>query len=354
VLFLNDGCGGFIDATPSAGVAGVDGKGLGIAIFDADGDDLPDIFIANDGTPNFLYCRRPSIALTHQQDMEIPQFVDQAFEKGVAVNQHGRAQAGMGVAIADVDGDGWPDIFVSNFFGEPNSLFRNRSGQFFEDASASSGLGSPSRPLLGFGAEFLDFDNDGWPDLFVTNGHIDDLSSFTSVPYRMPPLVFRSQRNGTFLNVSHWAGPYCQHNWLGRGLATSDLDRDGNMDIVISHQRSPSAVLHNETSGSERSCRLRLIGVGPSNRSAIHSRIQIEGIDGPPIRQVIGGGSFQSASDRTVHLGMGQSTVIPSIVIRWPDGTLEKHQNLSAGHFIVVQGRRPLVLPQDYTLPGRE
>jgi len=342
VLFLGDGRGGFINATQSAGVAGVDGKGLGIAIFDADGDDLPEIFVANDGTPNFLYFRQRQEMETNELDVSIPKYGDQAFEKGVAVGSSGKALAGMGVAVSDVDGDGWQDIFVTNFYGEPNLLFRNSGGQHFEDASASSGLGPPSRPLLGFGAEFLDFENDGWPDLFVTNGHVDDLSSFTNVPYRMPPLVFGSRHNGKFLNVTRWAGVYCQNNWLGRGLATSDLDQDGDLDVVISSQRSPSAVLRNDTQGGRGSCRLRLIGTGSSNRSAFHTTVRVEGIEGPPIRHIIGGGSFQSASDRTIHIGMAESPIIPRIIIRWPDGTIETHQNLTSGHFIVVQGRSPL------------
>jgi hypothetical protein len=183
--------------------------------------------------------------------------------------------------------------------------------------------------------------------VFVTNGHVDDLTSFTSVPYRMPPLVFRSQHDGTFLNVTPWAGKYCQAPGLGRGLATSDIDRDGKVDIVISNQRAPSALLHNETQGSGASCQLRLIGVGSSNRTAFHANVEVEGIDGPPIRQIIGGGSFQSASDHTMHIGMGKSLTVPLVTIRWPDGTIEKHQNLSSGQFAVVQGRRPLRLPVD-------
>lgn len=346
VLFLGDGHGGFTNATQSAGVAGIDGKGLGIAVFDADGDHLPDIFIANDGTPNFLYCRQAQVDNLLPQDRAIPKFVDQAFEKGVAISRNGKALAGMGVAVADVDGDGWLDLFVTNFFGEPNSLYRNMGGQQFADASATSGLGPPSRPLLGFGAEFLDADNDGWPDLFVTNGHVDDLTSFTSVPYRMPPLVFRSRHDGTFLNVSQWAGPYCQNKWLGRGLATSDLDRDGKLDVVISCQRAPAAVLHNETNASGPSCRLLLVGVGNSNRNAFHASVRVAGIEGPPVRQVIGGGSFQSASDRTIHIGMGKSRVIEEISIRWPDGTMEKHEGLTEGHFVVVQGRLPRRVPR--------
>jgi hypothetical protein len=342
VLFLSDGQGGFTDVTRTAGVAGIDGKGLGIVIFDADGDHLPDIFIANDGMPNFLYCRQPQTTAAGAHHLAIPKFVDQAFEKGVAISQNGKAQAGMGVAVADVDGDGWLDIFVTNFFGEPNSLYRNHGGQHFKDASAASGLGPPSRPVLGFGADFLDIDNDGWPDLFMTNGHVDDLTSYTSVPYRMPPLVFQSKHDGTFLNVTPWAGAYCQKNWLGRGLATTDLDRDGSLDVIISCQRTPSAILHNETKSGAASCRLQMIGAGLSNRSAFHTSIHVAGIDGPPIRQIIGGGSFQSASDRTIHIGMGKSSTIPEITIHWPDGTLETHRDLQSGNFVVIQGRRPM------------
>lgn len=347
VLFLGNGYGGFINVTKTAGVAGIDGKGLGIAIFDSDGDDRPDIFVANDGTPNFFYVQRGDANTMATGGIAVPKYEDQAFEKGVAVSSNGKAQAGMGVAVADVNGDGWMDIFVTNFFGEANSMYRNQAGQSFEDASISSGLGPPSRPWLGFGAAFLDADNDGWPDLFITNGHVDDLTSFTKVPYRMPPLVFRSNHDGTFLNVSRWTGKYCQQNWLGRGLATTDLDRDGKLDLLISCQRSPSAVLQNQTSGENLSCRLRLIGTGASNRSGFHTTVRVQGISGPPVSQVIGGGSFQSSSDRTVHIGLGQSDMIPEIAIRWPDGSVEQHQALSSGEFTIVQGRLPVRLSVD-------
>ena len=207
VLFLNDGTGNFTDVTQAAGVAGVDGKGLGIAVFDADQDGLPDVFIANDGTPNFLYINQGNGGGSNGS-VAVPTFLEKAFELGVAVNSHGKAQAGMGVAVSDVDGDGRPDLFVTNFYGEGNSLYRNLGPPGFEETTNSSGLGPPSRQSLGFGAGFFDADNDGWPDLFVTNGHVDDLASFSDVPYRMPPLLFRSQHDGRFLNVTHWAGPY--------------------------------------------------------------------------------------------------------------------------------------------------
>jgi len=343
VLFLNDGAGNFIDITDAAGVAGVDGKGLGIAVFDADQDGLPDVFIANDGTPNFLYINQGH-AGESAGGVPVPKFLDQAFELGVAVNSHGKAQAGMGVAVSDVDGDGRPDLFVTNFFGEGNSLYRNLGPAGFEEASNASGLGPPSRRWLGFGTAFFDADNDGWPDLFVTNGHVDDLTSFSEVPYRMPPLLFRSQHDGRFLDVTSWGGPYFDGAWLGRGVAIGDLDADGDQDIVVSHQRAPSAVLRNETLSGQRSVSLRLVGRGGSNRSAFHTIVNLRGLACPLVREVVGGGSFQSASDRSIHIGLGDSAVLPGIEIRWPDGTVETRENIEPGRYLVVQGRELVVM----------
>jgi len=338
VLFLNDGCGAFIDVTTSAGVAGIDGKGLGIAIFDVNQDGRPDVFIANDGTPNFLYINQnvPSGSIG---EIAIPAFRDRAFELGVAVNARGKAQAGMGVAVSDVDGDDRLDLFVTNFYGEGNSLYRNLGPAGFEDAGNSSGLGPPSRQLLGFGTVFFDADNDGWPDLFIANGHVDDLTSYSDVPYRMPPLLFRSDRKGRFADVSRWAGPYFQDRWLGRGVAVADLDADGDQDLVVSHQLAPAALLRNDTPAGGRSINLRLVGAGTSNRSGLNTILHLGGLSCPLVREVIGGGSFQSASDRSVHIGLGDLAVLPRLDVRWPDGTTEHWSDVRPGRYVVVEGR---------------
>lgn len=347
VLFINDGQGGFINSTKESGVAGVDGKGLGIGIFDANQDGRPDVFIANDGTPNFLYLNEGNIR--HESGTSLlPRFRNAAFDQGVAVNSQGRAQAGMGVAVTDVDGDGHLDIYITNFYGETNSLFRYAGLAGFEDATNTSGLGPPSRPLLGFGTAFVDAENDGWPDLFVTNGHIDDLTSYTDVPYQMAPLLCRSEQGRNYRDVTQWAGPYFQSKWLGRGLATADLDGDGDEDLVISHQRSRSAILRNDTSTPYRSVRLSLVGTGSvTSRDALNARVKLNGVPCPPLREVIGGGSFQSASSREIHLGLGESPSLPSLQIRWPDGVTSDFTDVRPGRYIVIQGGRMLPLPKD-------
>ncbi len=342
VLFLNDGSGGFTDVTRPAGVAGLDGKGLGIAVFDADQDGRPDVFVANDGTPNFLYINQGNDSAP-PGGLLVPRFLDRAFQLGVAVNSHGKAQAGMGVAVSDVDGDGLLDVLDTNFYGEGIALYRNRGPSGFEEATNSSLLGPASRHLLGFGAAFFDAENDGWPDLVVTNGHVDDVS-YAGVPYRMPPQLFRSQHDGRFLDVTRWAGPYFQGCWLGRGLAVGDLDGDGDQDIVVSHQLAPSAVLRNDTRSENQSINLRLVGTGQSNRSAFHALVKLEGLSCPTVREVAAGGSFQSASDRSLHIGLGTASALPMLEVHWPDGTIEALADVPAGRYLLLQGRGLVVM----------
>jgi hypothetical protein len=220
-----------------------------------------------------------------------------------------------------------------------NTMYRNLDGKGFEDYSRESGLGPPSRPFLGFGAEFLDFDNDGWLDLFVANGHVDDQTWHpASPPYAMRPQFFRNRGGGQFDDVSAWSGDYFLRPWLGRGAAVGDLDNDGDCDLAVSHMLSPSALLRNETPNSHRSIVLNLIGGIESNRSALHARIEAV-IDGRTIfREIVSGGSFQSASSRRVHIGCGSYAGVESLKVRWPSGDEQVLNGAQAGAYIFREG----------------
>jgi hypothetical protein len=346
MLLVNLGDGRFRDVTREAGITGVDGKGLGLAIFDANRDGRPDIFVANDGMPNFLYVNESpqQVSAEDEGPLEL-QFQEKGMPLGVALNQQGVAEASMGVACGDYDGDGWYDLLVTHFFAETNTLYRNLGGSGFSEETNSSRLGPPSRMKLGFGTEFIDFDNDGRLDLFVSNGHIDDFSWLNpKESYQMPPQFFRNEGNAGFRDVSQWCGNYFQQAWLGRPVAQGDLDNDGDMDLVIGHQRAPSTVLRNDTVTDAQSVIIKLVGTR-SNRSAVGARVEAKSADGSMVREVIGGGSFQASSDRRIHLGLGSCPAIESLRITWPAGTVDKSANIAPGFYLAREGQALLPLP---------
>lgn len=336
-LLVNDGQGGFVDVTREAGITGKDGKGLAAVACDLNGDGSLEIFVANDGTPQFLYVRNGSV--TGPGGIVIPQFEERAAELGVAVGGDGRTISGMAAAHGDFDRDGWFDLFVTNFYLEPNILFRNLAGAGFIDFSTASRVGPTSRLTLAFGAEFLDVDNDGWLDLMVANGHIEDRSWSGQEPFRMHPLLYRNDRNSRFTDVAEHAGSYFTSKWLGRGLAFGDLDRDGDIDICISHREDPAALLLNETPPHNSSIVIKPIGSGNSPRSAIGTRAVAKGVAPTLMRDIVGGGSFQSASALELHFGLGDLKQLDQIECTWPDGQVELWPNVKPGYYIAVQGR---------------
>lgn len=339
LLFVNDGQGGFIDVTAVAGVNGKDGKGLAAAACDLNGDGILEIIVANDGTPTFVYVRSSLSPSPTHAELMIPQYEERAAELGVALTGEGRGMSGMSVAHGDYDRDGWVDLYITNFYLEPNILFRNLEGAGFADFSTQSRLGPPTRLTLSFGAEFLDVDHDGWLDLAVTTGHIEDRTWKGQEPYRMRPHLFRNDRNGRFTDVAATAGSYFSSEWVGRGLALGDLDRDGDQDIVISHTADRSVVLLNETPAAGTSVVIQPIGREGSPRSGIGTRVVATGVTPVLYREVAGGGSYQSASSLELHFGLGDQTQFDELKCTWPDQQVETWPNVTAGHYIAIQGR---------------
>lgn len=342
VVLLSDGNGSYFDATERCRIVGSKGKGLGVVISDLDHDRFPDIYVANDGEANFLFvisdASRADRASLSDDELWIPEFEDRAAVSGVALNEAGFAQASMGVALGDVDRDGWDDLFVTNFFGDTNTLYVNRGRLAFDDMTRASGLGAPSRNRLGFGTMFFDANNDGWLDVIVANGHVDDREwQDRDEPYRMRPLLHLNKQDGTFADVTHSAGDYFQQDWLGRGLAVADLDRDGRLDVIVSHEKAGAAILKNETQTRDAAVRIRLIG-DASGRSGFGSRIDV--IGSMPIRSSDFGpkGSFQSTHSLEANFNCRIEGEIEAKIM-WPIGIRTETGKLAPGDWVVIESQ---------------
>ena len=322
-LFRND-AGHFVDVTAEAGIVEKRGPGLGVVACDFDRDGLVDLFVANDQSANFLYHNRG--ALKFEEVGEI---------SGVGASAEGEFKANMGIALGDLDGDGRPDLAVTEFYGEGTTLYHNLGSLAFVDHSGAVGLPSASRYLLGFGASFLDFDADGRLDLATTNGHVDDLRP--SEPYRMPCQLLAGTAKGRLLDVTARAGAAWQVPRLGRGLASGDLDNDGRVDLVVLAQNQPLAYFHNATRGGHR-LTLRLEGTA-SNRDAVGARVVLSAGGRTQTSWRSGGGSYQSASDPRLHLGLGPAERIDKVEVAWPSGKVEAFEGVAAdGAFLLREG----------------
>lgn len=350
-LFLGDGAGGFDHISKDSGIGQHRGKGLGVVIADLNQDQLPEIYVANDGEPNFLFVQTQSVSqteVTGETENSSPKQSDLSYDEigllsGVALNERGYSQASMGIALGDYDRNGTQDLYLTHFFGDTNTLYANLGDLKFVERTRGSGLGAGSRNYLGFGTTFLDVDNNGWLDLFVANGHVDDRTWMPAPEdYRMQPQLFLNQQNGQFKEVGRGIKNYFNQKWIGRGVATGDLNRDGFEDLVVSHQLDPSTILMNETDSRYPSITLRLIG-NESHRDAFGAIVVFHTTPEHQTRELFGGGSFQSASTLEVHAGLGEETMIP-VEIRWPSGHVQTFENVSAGYWAVVenQGLYPL------------
>ncbi len=317
-LYRNEGNGRFRNVTHPAGVAG-SGRGMGVLAADLDGDGRIDWLVANDAESNALWHNRGDGT-----------FEDVADQVGIAVNGQGQAEANMGIAWGDTDGNSLADILITHFFGEHDTLWRayadSQNGILYQDQTNEAGLAADTRPLTGWGTVLADFDQDGHLDLLTTNGHIRREPA-QLYPYENPSILWRNQGNGRFTNVTAAAGAYFQKLHMGRGMACGDLDGDGDLDVVVVHHHAPSVILWNESPGKGNFLKLDLRGRGP-NRNAIGARLTAHAGKRALIRAIVGGGSYISASDQQVHFGLGPAAQVDRLEVSWPSGKVETRQNL--------------------------
>ena len=324
LVYHNDGNGHFTEVSHKIGLA-EPGKGLGIAVADYDRDGHLDIFVANDSMPEFLYHNKGDGT-----------FEEVGLSSGVAVDGEGHTYAGMGVDFADYNNDGLPDLVVTDLASQMYALYRNNGNGTFTYDSYPSGIGRMTMFHSGWGVRFIDYDNDGWKDLLITQGHDLDTIQLTNpnLHYRETMLLARNTGAG-FVDVSREAGTVFQRPWVGRGLAIGDIDNDGRLDAVGTSNDGGLYVLHNSTQTQNHWLTMELVG-HKSNRDAIGAEVTLTGAKGSQMATVSTAGSYLSSSDKRVHFGLGQESVVATIEIRWPSGIRQTLKNVRGDQILKI------------------
>jgi hypothetical protein len=333
-LYHNNGDGTFTEVSKAAGVDDSNAYyGLGVVWSDFDDDRRPDLFVADDSTPNYLY---------HNQGGG--KFKDISYISGTAVGSDGGEMAGMGIAICDYNHTGRFSIYVTNFEDQNNSLYRNDGGLTFSEASSAAKIGNITVPYMGWGVGCVDFDNDGWSDFFIVNGHVyPQVDALTNgAKYREKKLVFQNQHDGTFRDVSSGAGPAVSVPEVSRGAAFGDFDNDGRVDAVVENIDGSPLVLRNVTKSDAQWVTIQLVGT-KSNRLALGAKVTLVAGSLVQVDEVRSGGSYLSQNDLRLHFGLGQYSRVDRLEIRWPSGSTEVLKSLQADRFYVVKEDAGLV-----------
>jgi hypothetical protein len=353
-LFHNDRHGHFTDVSEAAGITRAYGNGLGVAIGDYDGDGWPDIYVANDATPNQLWINR------HDGTFE-----DRGLLSGTAVNALGNPEGSMGIASGDYDNDGDEDLFVTNLIGESHALYVNDGHANFEDLRGRAGLTPLTAPFTGFGTKWFDYDHDGWLDLFVANGAVNIIEKLRGepFPFHQRNQLLHNERDGRFRDATDEGGPALQLSEVSRGAAFGDIDNDGDIDIVVSNNNGPARLLLNEAARGSRQGGSQQGGpqqAGPqqhwlelrleqpsTNRWAFGARVIVERRGQPTLTRRAGtDGSYLSASDARVHFGLGTAGAVDTLFVDWPDGQRERWTNVAADRIVTLKrGSGTMVSP---------
>jgi hypothetical protein len=326
-LYHNNRDGTFTDVSDKSGVGKPEAKGMGVVLADMNEDGWPDIVVANDTWPNFLFI--------NQRDGT---FKDVSFISGIAASEDGKYEAGMGIDAADVDGDGWPDVYITHLDHELNRLYRNNHDATFDDVTYACGIGNSVVDLSGVTMKFLDYDNDGWTDICQLNGAmLDNIALYHSeVSYAEPKLMFRNQGAGKFKKVSEELGTDFMRPVAGRGIAVADYDNDGDLDLAINVRGERAELLRNDGGNANNWLQVFLIGT-KSNRDAVGASLKLVAEEFTQVKQRQGGMGYMSASDPRVHFGLGARKTVQSLEITWPNGVVEKLDKVPVNQIVTVK-----------------
>jgi hypothetical protein len=332
-LYHNNGDGTFTDVSLRSGVGAKPGNGLGVVTFDYDDDGWQDIFIANDSMPNFLF-----------HNNRDGTFREVGYMAGVAVSMDGTSEAGMGVDAADASGNGRMDLIVTHLDSQLARFYQNMGGQVFDDATLRSKISYATFHMSGFGTRFMDYDNDGWRDIFMGDGHIlDNIERYRAeVRYAEPRLMFRNRGRAIFENVSERLGTDFQRPRVSRGAAIGDFDNDGDLDVLVNNNGEPAELLRNDGGNANHWLEIFLIGTR-SNRDGVGARVKLRAGDLTLYDQRKGGMSYQSAQDPRLHFGLGAHAAVDALEIIWPSGVVTKLAGLNSDQIISVKEGQGLV-----------
>ena len=329
-LFRNNGDGTFTDVTKSSGIYNTTGKGLGIVWGDYNNDGTPDIYVANDSTENLFYHNNGDGT-----------FEEIGFMVGVALSEDGAAENGMGTAFGDWNNDGWFDLTVTNYADQTNTLYHNDADGFFTDATATTKTAQVTYPYLGWATAFIDYDNDGYQDLFVANGHLhENLAELGQEgTYGQRNLLFKNNRDGTFTESSETLGMGMRLEDVSRGATFADYDLDGDIDIVITNSNTPPRLLRNDGGNRKNWLQIRLIGTDGS-MDAIGARVEVTTRELTQTREVRSGDGYLSQRDLTLHFGIGNYERIDSILVRWQSGMKQEIRDVAANQVLSLKENR--------------
>jgi enediyne biosynthesis protein E4 len=330
MLYHNNGDGTFTNMTSAAGIFQPEGKNLSVGAADYDNDGWPDLFVANDGLNAYLY---------HNEHNGT--FNEIALLSGMALTGRGNIMAAMCISLGDYDNDGWLDLYISDFQKNSDHIWHNDGKGVFEEVSDQAGITAPTHDVLSFGGGFFDYDNDGWLDLFIANGHVYPEVEQVSpeIHYKQINSLFHNQGNGKFVETTKFAGNGFQTPYAGRGVAFADFDNDGLMDLVVGNNDDPPLLLHNGGGTGNHFLNFKLVGT-KSNRDAMGARIRVQAGGLSQIREIAGGGSYLSQSDLRANFGLAQAAVAESVEIKWPSGQQQVFRNLEADKFYLVEEGR--------------